>query len=132
VNVLFQAGAMAALAAAGGWWPLVYLCSSTFFAIGLHPLGARNIQEHYVVADGQETYSYYGPLNKLAFNTGFHNEHHDLMSVPWSRLPRLRAMAPEFYDSLYAHRSWPALLWRFVMDGQIGPDRRIVRPDKAI
>ena len=131
-NVLFQAGATAALVAAAGWWPLGYLCSSTFFALGPHPLGIRSIQEHYAFTEGQETYSYYGPMNKVAFNSGFHNEHHDLPSVPWSRLPRLRAMAPEFYESLHAYRSWLALLWRFVMDRGIGPDRRIVRPDRAI
>ncbi len=64
-----------------------YLVFSFMFSIGLHPLGARWIQEHYLTAPPQETYSYYGPLNVVALNVGFHNEHHDLPSVPWNRLP---------------------------------------------
>ena len=55
------------------------------------PLGARWIQEHYTFVQGQETYSYYGILNRLAFNIGYHNEHHDFMTIPWYRLGRLRA-----------------------------------------
>ncbi|HUC81964.1 MAG TPA: fatty acid desaturase, partial [Flavisolibacter sp.] len=41
-----------------------YLALSFFFSVGLHPLGGRWIQEHYLVHGEQETYSYYGPLNK--------------------------------------------------------------------
>ncbi|CAG8799102.1 12159_t:CDS:2, partial [Racocetra fulgida] len=43
----------------------------------LHPVAARYIQEHYTFDDGQETYSYYGRLNKIFMNIGYHNEHHD-------------------------------------------------------
>lgn len=60
-----------------GIMPILYLTSSFFFSVGLHPLGGRWIQEHYLVDGDQETYSYYGWLNKLAFNVGYHNEHHD-------------------------------------------------------
>ena len=79
------------------WGPkaIVFLTASFFFSVGLHPLGARWIQEHFVVRDGQETYSYYGALNWLTFNVGYHNEHHDLPGVPWNRLPKLKALAPE-------------------------------------
>src|SRR5207245_7373140 len=56
----------------------------------------RWIQRHYMTAEGeQETFSYYGPLNRVAFNVGYHNEHHDFPSVPWNRLPEIRAIAPE-------------------------------------
>ncbi len=127
INFVTQAAVVTLLVAGAGWAPLMYLLASTVMAIGLHPLGARWIQEHYVFAPGQETYSYYGPLNLVAFNIGYHNEHHDIATIPWSRLPRLRAMAPEFYDSLYAHRSWTALLIAFMRDADITLFNRIVR-----
>jgi sphingolipid delta-4 desaturase len=100
------------------------------FAIGLHPLGARWIQEHFALVPGQETYSYYGPLNKLSFNVGYHTEHHDMVTIPWSRLPQVRQIAPEFYDGLHAYTSWTALLARFVRDPNITLFNAIVRPTK--
>lgn len=127
INVVVQAAAMAALA----WWagpaPFKYLFASAVLAIGLHPLGARWIQEHYVFTPGQETYSYYGPLNKVSFNVGYHNEHHDLMTVPWHRLPQIPAIAPEFYRDLTAHRSWTAVLVAFLTDRKLTLFSRIVR-----
>jgi sphingolipid 4-desaturase/C4-monooxygenase len=110
---------------------LLYLLASFFFSIGLHPLGARWIQEHYLTASPQETYSYYGPLNVVALNVGFHNEHHDMPSVPWSRLPRLKSMAPEWYDSLAYHRSWVKLLGRFLTDREFSLFSRMVRKNRA-
>jgi sphingolipid delta-4 desaturase len=72
-------------------------------------------------------YSYYGPLNRMCFNVGYHNEHHDLVTVPWPRLPRIRSIAPEFYDSLHAHQSWTKLLLRFLGDRRITLFSRAVR-----
>ena len=91
---------------------------STVFAIGLHPLGARWIQEHFALVPGQETYSYYGPLNKVSFNVGYHNEHHDIVTIPWSRLPQVRRIAPEFYDGLHSYTSWTSLLSAFPAGSQ--------------
>ncbi len=110
---------------------LLYLIASIFFSVGLHPLGARWIQEHYLTDDPQETYSYYGPLNLLALNVGFHNEHHDFPSIPWNRLPDLKRMAPEFYDPLIAHNSWSKLLWRFIFDPKLSLFSRMIRTDRA-
>lgn len=106
------------------WWScgtmgLAYVLLSTFFGVGLHVLGARWVQEHYTFRNGQETYSYYGPLNPIAFNIGFHNEHHDLVRVPWVHLPKIKALAPEFYDHLYAHRSWTRVLVWFFFDPSV-------------
>jgi sphingolipid 4-desaturase/C4-monooxygenase len=132
-NLGVQVGFLAGLWAAAGWKAVLYLTLSSIFAIGLHPVGARWIQEHYLTSGkaGQETFSYYGPLNRVAFNVGFHNEHHDFMMVPWSRLPRLKTLAPEFYDGLVHHRSWTALLFRFVLDPSISLYSRRIRGSAA-
>lgn len=114
-----------------GWTAGGYLALSTYFAVGLHPYGARWIQEHFVFRAGQETYSYYGPGNWPCLNIGYHNEHHDFPAVPWNRLPALRRMAAGFYDPLYAHRSWTALLLRFIADPRISLYDRIVRRGPA-
>jgi sphingolipid delta-4 desaturase len=117
----------------GIWWFLGpgafwYLVASFFISLGLHPLGARWVQEHYVFFPGQATSSYYGPANRLALNIGYHNEHHDFPSVPWNRLHALHDAAPEAYDSLGSHRSYSRLLLRFIFDPTVSLFSREVRP----
>ncbi|MFO1090481.1 MAG: fatty acid desaturase [Hyphomicrobiales bacterium] len=113
---------------AWGWGAVGYLLISTFFSVGgLHPVSARWIQEHYMIEDDQETYSYYGPINLLDLNMGYHNEHHDLPTVPWNKLPDLKRLAPEFYDPLRHHTSYTKLLWTFVMHGSPAITSRMVR-----
>ncbi|GAA4466877.1 hypothetical protein GCM10023189_49640 [Nibrella saemangeumensis] len=115
-----------------GWPALAYLFLSFWFSVSLHPLGARWIQEHYLTLDPhQETYSYYGQLNSVNLNVGFHNEHHDMPSIPWNNLPKLKAMAPEFYEPLLAHRSYTRLLFRFLFDQEISLFSRIVRKERG-
>lgn len=126
-NMLLQVGVVVGSVLLLGWGALGYLFLASIFAIGLHPLGARWIQEHYLVAAPQETYSYYGPLNKVAFNVGFHNEHHDVMRVPWTRLPKVRELAPEFYENLVSHKSWTALWLKFLFDPKLSLYSRMTR-----
>lgn len=111
-----------------GEMAFVYIILSTIFGLGLHPLGARWIQEHYVVHENQETYSYYGWLNKITFNIGYHNEHHDFPGIPWNNLPKLHALAPEYYDTLYYHTSWSKLLFKFFTDRNLTLYSRVERP----
>lgn len=122
---------------AGIWYlsggkAIAFLTLSFFFSVGLHPLGARWIQEHYLVdASQQETYSYYGMLNKLAFNVGYHNEHHDFPSVPWNKLPQIKKQAPGYYDTLIYHTSWLKLFFRFLFDKEISLFSRLVRKNRG-
>ena len=107
-----------------GFW---YLVVSLWLGYGIHPAAAHFIQEHYTFDDGQETYSYYGILNYFFLNIGYHNEHHDFTKVAWSKLPSVRSIAPEFYDSLAYHTSWVAVLWNFVTQRSFGPQSRVGR-----
>ncbi len=130
INTVSQLVINAALYYYLGGGALLYLALSTLFALGLHPLGGRWIQEHFITMEGQETYSYYGPLNKLTFNMGYHNEHHDFMHVPWIHLPKLRKMAPEYYDTLSSYQSWTKVLVNFIFNSQMGSFNRIIHTDR--
>jgi sphingolipid delta-4 desaturase len=70
-------------------------------------------------------------LNAIAFNVGYHNEHHDLPSVPWNHLPDIRKGAPELYNSLVYHTSWTALLAKFLFDPSINLFSRCTRTDRG-
>ena len=110
----------------------VYFLSSFFFSVGLHPLGARWIQEHFLTfGDEQETYSYYGKMNTVAFNVGYHNEHHDFPSVPWNKLPQIKSIAPSYYSSLHSHNSWFKLFFRFLFDQEVTLFSRIIRKNRG-
>ncbi len=122
-SVWYVAGAMAVL----------YLVASFWFSVGLHPLGARWIQEHWLTLDPvQETYSYYGPLNLINLNVGYHNEHHDFPSVPWNLLPEIKRLAPEYYDELKYHTSMTRLFLLFLFEQEISLFSRVVRLRRGV
>lgn len=92
----------------------VFLIMSALNSQGFHPANTRQVQRHIyngdekmVSANGEErpgTYSYYGPVNLLTLNVGYHVEHHDFCSIPWTKLPALRRIAGEkWYPTPAAH-----------------------------
>lgn len=108
-----------------------YLWLGTLLGLGLHPIAGHFIAEHYVFIKGYETYSYYGPLNLITYNVGYHNEHHDFPNIPGYRLPEVKRIAPEFYDNLPCHHSWIKVLYDFVTCPEMGPYSRIKRATKC-
>lgn len=136
LNYIVEFSFLGALWYVFGWKTFMYLGLSTFFSIGLHPVGARWIQEHYIFPNtrkpNQETFSYYGPMNLFAYNIGYHNEHHDLMMIAWSRLPKLKALAPEMYDGLYFHTSYLKIIYDFLFNREVTLYSRVVRPDRSV
>lgn len=46
--------------------------------------------------------------------------HHDFPSIPWTRLPKLRQIASEYYDPLPRHHSWPMVTFRFIFQTDVG------------
>ena len=140
-NIVVQLAFDACLVRACGANALVYLILSSFLAGSLHPCAAHFIAEHYVFdapatvskqpsnVPIPETYSYYGGLNFLTYNVGYHNEHHDFPAVPWSRLPSLHKIAKEFYEPLPHHKSWTLVLWKFILDKQVGLWCRVKRAE---
>lgn len=115
-----------------GFKSLLYLIVGTLLCMGLHPMSAHFIAEHYMFDRGYETYSYYGPWNYITFNVGYHMEHHDFPYIPGSRLPEVKRIAAEFYDNLPAHTSWLSVLRIFLFSPRMGPYARVKRRYKDV
>lgn len=127
VNTLIQLAFDAAVFYFLGWKSFIYLLFGTLLGLGLHPISGHFLSEHYTFVEGYETYSYYGPLNYITFNVGYHNEHHDFPNIPGYALPKLKAIAPDYYDNLPCHYSWIKVLYDFVLDPRLSPRSRIRR-----
>jgi sphingolipid delta-4 desaturase len=104
---------------------MLYFLLSTFFAGSIHPTAGHFLAEHYVVEGKAETYSYYGPLNMLTYNVGYHNEHHDFPNIAWRNLPKVREIAPEFYNDLPQCKSWPGMIFNYIFNDKLGPYARV-------
>lgn len=106
---------------------LRFLFASLVVAGGIHPCAGHFLTEHYDFGGGGETFSYYGPLNVLTWNVGYHVEHHDFPRVPWSRLPALRKEANEMYSSLPTSPPWSVAAFNYVFKSKMGLGRRVRR-----
>jgi sphingolipid 4-desaturase/C4-monooxygenase len=56
------------------------------------------LSEHYGEDAQHPTRSTYWWGNRAFFNIGYHVEHHTFPNVAWTRLPRLKAIAPETFN----------------------------------
>lgn len=126
------------IAGANSLW---YLLMSSFLAGSLHPCAGHFIAEHYIFENqlspkpkssdpnilAAETYSYYGILNLVTYNVGYHNEHHDFPAIPWTRLPKLTQIAKEFYEPLPTHTSWSWVIWEFIWNKDLSLWSRVKR-----
>ncbi|HUC16574.1 MAG TPA: fatty acid desaturase, partial [Acetobacteraceae bacterium] len=130
-NIAVVLAADAAVVYGCGWVSLLYLALSTYFAVGPHPTGAHILQEHIIFEGSYETASYYGPVNAISINHGYHLEHHDFPNVPGPRLSELTRLAPEHYTGRFRHRSRLLTLWKFVTDPRITIDSRMIRTGAA-
>jgi sphingolipid delta-4 desaturase len=109
----------------GGIKALTFGLLAALVAFGPHAVGARRLSEHLTARRGQPTNSYYGVLNRISFDVGYHVEHHDFPNIPWRRLRALHRIAPEFYEPLYAVRSWTLLMVHYVVDPHYRVDQYI-------
>jgi sphingolipid delta-4 desaturase len=66
-------------------------------------------------------------MHRVNFNVGYHNEHHDFPRIPWSNLPKLKAIAPDFYDNLPQYTSYTRVFLRYIFDSKITPFSRVKR-----
>ena len=109
--------------------PFIFLILSLIIAGGLHPTAGHFISEHTLFDANNceiDTRSYYGILNKITLNVGYHNEHHDFIYIPWSRLPLVKKYANKYYDDLPQCNSWILTLIFFCIDNPI----RIIKKTK--
>lgn len=45
-------------------------------------------------------------------------------------MPKLRALAPEYYNTMPSHHSWPMVIFNFIRDSEVGIFARAKRLSK--
>lgn len=132
LNLVIQIGFDVTVYYLCGGKSLVYLIGGSLLAMGLHPVAGHFISEHYMFEQGYETYSYYGPLNWVTLNVGYHMEHHDFPYVAGFKLPLVKKIAGDYYDNLPQHTSWVKVIYDFITNPDIGPYSRVKRKAQNI
>lgn len=130
LNYIVEGCFVAAVYNTFGSGPLWYFLASAHWAGSIHPLASHFIAEHFTFVGEAETMSYYGNLNYLTWNVGYHNEHHDFPTVAWSNLPKLREIGKEYYEDLPYHKSWTLALAQFLLNPGVTMYNRVIREDK--
>lgn len=121
-------GVLLLIALHAGSHAVLYVVLSELFLHGflLHPWAGYFLGVHWSDATGssaagacQPTMSTYNALAALlSLNLTYHVEHHDFPSVPWSRLPAVRALAPEYYDTLTSSPGLCTTIARWLRHGE--------------
>jgi sphingolipid 4-desaturase/C4-monooxygenase len=112
-----------------GWLYHIWSLSLFLGKCGVTNLG-QSLSEH--AGDDLETptLSTYWWGNRVLFNTGYHNEHHSFPDIAWTRLRRLRALAPQAFAAS-CDRSYVRMWWDHVR-ADFSPSRRnplLAHPD---
>lgn len=95
-----------------GWHSLLFLWCSTYLSFcPLHPCATHLLFQHaswlsHHEFEYKEPSSYYGMMNLLTFNGGYHKERHDHLKIPWLYLPLVQKLgraqnSTDIYQVLY-------------------------------
>jgi sphingolipid delta-4 desaturase len=104
-----------------GWLYHIWSLSLFLGKCGVTNLG-QSLAEHPGDDALAPTRSTYSPLNLILFNTGYHNEHHTFPNVAWTRLPKLRKLAPAVFGP-GTEKSYAGFWWAHVR-ADFSPSRR--------
>jgi|GEM_PF-1512714 len=110
-----------------GWLYHIWSLSLFLGKCGVTNLG-QSLAEHPGDDDEAPTRSTYSWLNLILFNTGYHNEHHTFPNVAWTRLPKLKALAPETFGP-GTEKSYAGFWWAHVW-ADFSPSRRTKLQDE--
>lgn len=99
-----------------GFKSAIYPIIALLFGAGLHPLAGHFLTEHFYKDNNfTETNSYYGWMNYITFNVGYHNEHHDFPQVPGYLLPNIKNDIYE-YNFTPSINSWFFIIFDFIFN----------------
>jgi len=98
-----------------GYKSILYLLLSFWINDTIFIQGSKNFVDHWVSDHDTFTSSYYGWVNYINFNIGYHREHHDFPNIPGRYLALVNKMAPEFYkDDRYIAKSIFSGVWNIL------------------